>query len=219
MKISDHDAIRFAGATVCVMTAVASLTACGIGGPYPGVPELIDPSHVRPYEGVVAAPQVAYRIDEHRFFEIVPYTAAACHTGALYYIDQMQGIRSHVSAWEPGYNLRSTFIIDAANDQYLVAPITRGNLDCSSGGGYCGGSKLPYSVDGGRTWKRANPKYSGGYSIYVSGNRIYNSAASANILDLHRGTLAWTDSLLINFPAAIKEPLDKNFKCTANGKE
>jgi hypothetical protein len=220
MKISDHNAIRFAGATACVMTAIASLTACGIGSPYPGAPELIDPSRVRPYEGIVAAPQVAYRIDEHRFFEIVPRTAAACHTGALYYIDKTQGIRSHVSAWEPEYNLRSTFIIDAANDQYLVAPVVRGNLDCSSAGEYCAGPKLPYSVDGGRTWKRGEVS-SASDDISVSGSTAYAIGNVARKVNLALGISSLKDwkSVPGYQPDPHVPPLDTKFHCSRNGKE
>src|SRR5450830_647569 len=132
-----------------------------------------------PYTGPVAKPQVAYRIDDHRFFEIVPLREEECSTASLYFTDTTRNIRSRVSSFMAGYNLRSEFIIDAANDQFLVAPIVRGNLDCQSGGGGCGGSRLPYSTDGGRTWKRANPRYSGGHDVYQSGEDVYNSGARA----------------------------------------
>jgi hypothetical protein len=68
-------------------------------------------------------PQVAYRIDDHRYFEITP--EANCYGDMLYFIDTVKGIRSEVVPFDAVMN-RTTLIIDAANDQYLVAPVTRG---------------------------------------------------------------------------------------------
>jgi hypothetical protein len=66
---------------------------------------------------------------------------------------------------------QGSFVIDAANDQYLVAPVTRGGTNCSSGGGICG-DKMPYSTDGGRTWKQvwAPSPYD---KLHISGSKVY----------------------------------------------
>lgn len=98
------------------------------------------------------APQVVYRIDDHRYFEVTPEND--CYDDMLSFVDTARGIRSDVVKFDAVMN-RTTLIIDAANDQYLVAPVTRGGTNCSSGGGACGGSSMPYSIDGGRTWQRA----------------------------------------------------------------
>ena len=45
-----------------------------------------------PYTGPVAKPQVAYRIDDHRFFEVVPLEKFACARARLYYTDTARGI-------------------------------------------------------------------------------------------------------------------------------
>jgi hypothetical protein len=196
------------------------LTACSIGGmagPFPGVPELTSGSGYTRYRGPVAPPQVAYRIDENRYFEIVPNGAAACADAAIQYVDKARGIRSDV------LSLRALggvdIVIDAANDQYLVAPISRGNTDCSSGGGGCGGSTLPYSTDAGRTWKRTSPAASGGHAVYMSGENVYTSGMRAKISEFSLGYGSWKDGLLSEFPKPHKAPLDTKFHCTANGKE
>ncbi|MDQ0042587.1 T6SS immunity protein Tli3 family protein [Variovorax boronicumulans] len=68
-------------------------------------------------------PQVVYRIDDHRYFELTP--DETCFGNMLYFIDTAKGIRSEVVTFDAVMN-RTTLIIDAANDQYLVAPVTRG---------------------------------------------------------------------------------------------
>jgi len=116
-------------------------------------------------------PQVVYRIDDHRYFELTP--DETCFGNMLYFIDTAKGIRSEVVKFDAVMN-RTTLIIDAANDQYLVAPVTRGgNTNCSSGGGACGGNKLPYSTDGGRTWQ-LTWAYSYDDGLMVSGATAYN---------------------------------------------
>jgi len=134
-----------------------------------------------PYGGPVAKPQVAYRIDEQRFFEIVPLRAGACSSADLYYTDTAHNIRSRVSYFMAGYNLRTDFIIDAANDQYLVAPITRGNTDCESGGNGCSGSRLPYSTDGGRTWRGTEALSTD--NILVTGSIAFSYGANSTHYD------------------------------------
>lgn len=194
------------------------LSACVATGPFPGVP-IISGSTLPPrYAGPVAAPQVVYRIDQNRYFEVVPDRAAACDA-PVYYVDQAQGIRSYVmGAKSRGGN---DLIIDAANTQYLVAPIIKGGGSCYT----CGGSWLPYSVDGGRTWSHAI-SYGGG--VQMSGGRVYTGGASAKVADLVRikktsdlevNRDVWTKGLRDNFPKPIKAPLDTKFHCVPNGKE
>lgn len=117
------------------------------------------------------APQVVYRIDDHRYFELTP--DETCFGNMLYFIDTAKGINSKVVEFDAVMN-RTTLIIDAANDQYLVAPVTRGGTNCSSGGGACGGAKMPYSTDGGRTWQMV---WSPGTNkdLKISGSMAYQS--------------------------------------------
>ncbi|MGJ7568251.1 T6SS immunity protein Tli3 family protein [Variovorax sp. GB1R11] len=139
---------------------VLALSACAVGRASP------PPTH-RPD----IPPQVAYRIDEHRYFEITPEDN--CYGDMLYFIDTAKGIRSEVVGFDAVMN-RTTLIIDAANDQYLVTPVTRGGINCSSGGGGCAAATMPYSIDGGRTWRRV---WSPGttYDLMVSGSTAYQS--------------------------------------------
>jgi hypothetical protein len=140
-------------------------------------------------------PQVAYRIDDHRYFEITP--EANCYGDMLYFIDTVKGIRSEVVAFDAVMN-RTTLIIDAANDQYLVAPVTRGGTNCSSGGGGCG-ERLPYSTDGGKTWRRAwYPGY--GDDLMIGGSTAYRSY---RIQTVHTDRLDLSD---------LPTPRDTNWK-------
>ncbi|MGJ7609838.1 MULTISPECIES: T6SS immunity protein Tli3 family protein [unclassified Variovorax] len=115
-------------------------------------------------------PQVVYRIDDHRHFELTP--DETCFGNMLYFVDTAKGIRSEVVTFDAVMN-RTTLIIDAANDQYLVAPVTRGSINCSSGGGGCGGDKMPYSTDGGRTWQRVQASTS--HDTMISGSMAYQA--------------------------------------------
>ena len=138
-----------------------ALSACASGGASPPpTPETYIP------------PQVAYRIDDHRYFEITPWPDGECAEKMLYFVDTAKGIRSKAVQWD-NVMTQGKLIIDAANDQYLVAPVTRGGTNCSSGGGACG-DKMPYSTDGGRSWKLA---WSPGttYDLMVGGSTAYQS--------------------------------------------
>jgi len=160
-----------------------------------------------------------YRIDENRYFEDASEAGRFCENGSpIHYVDKARGIRSYVVNMD-GASMGANFIIDAGNDEYLSGPVTRGNTDCSSGGGGCGGARLPYSTDAGRTWKRATPRYSGGYAVYMSGDKVYNSAAWAYMQELAGGMSAWKDGQLSAFPNPVKSPLDTKFHCTDKGKE
>lgn len=147
-----------AGRLALVALALA-LNACASGGASPP----LAPGPSKP-------PQVVYRIDDHRYFELTP--DETCFDNMLYFVDTIKGIHSAVVKFDAVMN-RTTLIIDAANDQYLVAPVTRGGTNCSSGGGACG-DKMPYSTDGGRTWKLV---WSPGttYDLMVSRSKAYQS--------------------------------------------
>lgn len=132
-----------------------------------------------PAPGPVIPPQVAYRIDDHRYFEITPDADDECADKMIYFIDTAKGIRSQVVKWD-NVMARAKFIIDAANDQHLVAPVTRGSINCSSGGGACG-DRLPYSTDGGRTWRRAWAP-SPYYDLMISGSTAYQSHRNEDLI-------------------------------------
>jgi pimeloyl-ACP methyl ester carboxylesterase len=213
------------------LVSATLLTACslgGLGGPYPGVPALSDAGRAQPYTGEVAAPQVAYRIDENRYFEIVPYGRGACTNAMVQFVDKAKGIRSDAVLFDWGPMVEAKLIIDASNDQYLVAPVTRGNTDCSSGGGLCGGSKLPYSTDGGRTWKRVEVPFTYG-PVDSRGVHVYVSTANARIdrreteilaLSTANPTLKdWQTDEPLGIPVPKLAPIDTKFHCTVNGKE
>lgn len=148
---------RLTLAALALALALA-LSACASGRASPPPPQPAKP------------PQVVYRIDDHRYFELTP--DETCFGNMLYFIDTVRGIRSEVVTFDAVMN-RTTLIIDAANDQYLVAPVTRGGINCSSGGGACGGDQLPYSIDGGRTWTRVWA-HSSRNGAMVSGSTAYN---------------------------------------------
>ena len=170
------------------------------------------------YSGPVAAPQTVYRIDENRYFEYVPYENMACARAWLYYTDKEQGIHTKVS--RTGDLLRGSLIIDAANTNYLVAPIKDSNADCSadtSASAACS-TRLPYSVDGGRTWKYGTPRLIGQSPIVLTGEQVFYAESTARLPELHRGFGAWT-RVGDNFPKPRKAPLDTEFHCVRNGKE
>jgi hypothetical protein len=223
--------------SVAAAAMALALTGCslgGLGGPYPGVPELQSsprydirgrPEWVPPSSGgvkkAVAPPQVTYRIDDSRYFELVHDTHQACANAGVFYVDKAKGIRSFVVTLDPAVTGASNFIIDAANDQYLIGPVTRGNTDCSSGGGSCKGASMPYSTDAGRTWKQApaDPYSARGVSgsvAYSAGVRNLTRSLDLSKADVARGE--WT--YLPNFTfSPRKAPLDTKFHCTENGKE
>ncbi|SCX56026.1 hypothetical protein [Variovorax sp. EL159] len=140
-----------------------------------------------PTPGAFIPPQVAYRIDDHRYFEITPWPDGECTDKILYFVDTAKGIRSKAVKWD-NVMTQGKLIIDADNDQYLVAPVTRGSINCSSGGGICG-ERLPYSVDGGKTWGRAwYPGY--GDDLMISGSTVYRSY---RIQTIHTDSLDLTE--------------------------
>ena len=195
----------------------------GLGGPYPGVPELVPLSSVPRYSGPAEPPRVLYRIDKDRYFEDASHPGHFCENGSpIYYVDKALGIRSFVVLTDAA-SARAPFTIDASNDQYLIGPVTRGNTDCSSGGGGCGGERMPYSVDAGRTWKRA-AAFSASAPISISGSMVFaiDSFDITNFLDLTNDVLSLKNwhSMPNNLihPGPRKSPIDKKFHCTENGK-
>jgi hypothetical protein len=224
MKITERT-LRSGCAAACGFALITSLAGCGLGGmsgPFPGVPDLHGPGHNRSQPVEIAAPQVAYRIDENRYFEIVPYGPGACTNAMVHFVDKAKGIRSEAVKLDRGSMLRATLVIDASNDQYLVAPVTRGNTDCSSGGGLCGGSKLPYSTDGGKTWKRAEAP-SPDDAIHLKGSLVRSLGVRdlASTIDLANGTFSLKDwKYEPNYVLSLaKAPIDTKLHCTVNGKE
>jgi hypothetical protein len=185
-----------------------ALSACASGAGGASPPSAPGPSK---------SPQVVYRIDDHRYFELTP--DETCFGNMLYFVDMAKGIRSEVVTFDAVMN-RTTLIIDAANDQYLVAPVTRGSINCSSGGGACGGDKMPYSIDGGRTWKRV---WSPGttYDLAVSGSTAYQSHRIQTVhtdgLDLTLSKPESTDWKTVRgfvFKPRIA-PMDTKVRCSA----
>ncbi|MEJ8825789.1 hypothetical protein WKW80_27785 [Variovorax humicola] len=165
-----------------------------------------------------------YRIDDNRYFEDASEAGHFCENGSpIYYVDKAQGIRSYVVKMD-GVSMGSNFIIDAANDQYLIGPATRGNTDCSSGGGYCRGDRLPYSTDAGRTWKRADA-LSPTAPVTVTGSLAYAIRPTGTVLSLDLTKPVpemkdWQWRPDASFPPPLrKAPIDNIFHCTANGKE
>jgi hypothetical protein len=123
----------------------------------------------RDYSGPVAAPQVAYRIDEHRFFEVVPYQYFACARARLFYTDTAKGIHTNIAPWQ--VDLDRVLIIDAANDQYLVSPIIESSSGCQTGGGDLCAYSFYFSQDAGRTWNREMAIEA---PVYISGSMAYS---------------------------------------------
>ena len=176
-------------------------------------------SAVPPAPQPVKPPQVVYRIDDHRYFELTP--DETCFGNMLYFIDTAKGSRSEVVIFDAVMN-RTTLVIDAANDQYLVAPVTRGGINCSSGGGTCG-ERLPYSTDGGKTWRRAwYPGY--GDDLLISGSTVYRSfrieTVHTDSLDLaDASTPGDTNWKSVHGFAVIPRiaPADTKVQCKAQG--
>jgi hypothetical protein len=190
------------------------LASCVATGPYPGVP-ILGASAPPLYKGPVVAPQVVYRIDENRYFEVVPDGESACDA-PVYFVDKANDVRSYVlSARSRGGN---DLVIDAANTQYLVAPMIKGGGSCYT----CGSSWLPYSTDGGRTWKQG-PAFSADDPLSVSGSEAHTIGDNATrSIDLTKNAFElkdWNFAPKSFRPQPLKPPLDTKFRCVPNGKE
>ncbi|WP_211443283.1 T6SS immunity protein Tli3 family protein [Collimonas humicola] len=202
--------IHFASAV-----AVLQLSACASSYSPPTAPQYV------PYAGPIAPSQVGYRIDTHRYFEYVPFQDSACAAAWLYYTDTAKGIHTKITSTN-GLRDIYPFSIDAANDQYLVAPVKSSNEDCgadTSDSAACS-DRLPYSTDAGRTWK-FTPTIRHGQSILV-GSKLFLDNSSVGIVDLSKDEILesdWKYRDLGNFPQPRKAPLDTEFHCVRNGKE
>jgi hypothetical protein len=167
-----------------------------------------------PYAGPIAPPQIAYRIDDNRYFEVVPLENMACARARLYYSDKIKGIHTNVASWDRVSD--GTFVIDAANDQYLVAPIILSSSGCQTGdsSSFKCASRLPYSTDAGKTWKFNIPRWSGG-NVYMAGNQIYNGGAKSSVSELREGYVPdiWHEGLLSDFGKPSKPPVDTKLHC------
>jgi hypothetical protein len=105
----------------------------------------------------MAKPQVVYRIDENRYFEIVPRGPAACEKALVYYVDKKLEIYSYVIPYDAKTMNGRKFRIDAANDKYLGAPTSRFNIGCTGKDNqYCGDLITAFSIDFGRKWEFVN---------------------------------------------------------------
>ena len=102
----------------------------------------------------IAKPQVVYRIDENRYFEIVPRSPAACERALVYYVDKKLEIYSYVIPYDAETMNGRKFRIDAANDRYLGAPTSRLNIECTGRESrYCKNLVTAFSVNFGRSWE------------------------------------------------------------------
>ena len=140
-----------------------------------------------PYHGPKAPPKPVYRIDEHRFFEVVPQEDASCTPGYVYYNDTVKGYHVPIMRWDTASHQKSPFIIDAANDQYLIAPNLQSSMNCSAGGGDSCSDILYFSQDGGKTWLAGSgissysPNYLTGTTVYNYEPRHNNSGYEAQV--------------------------------------
>jgi hypothetical protein len=207
--------------TLLVTCAIALLAACVGTGPYPGVP-ILGAKLPPPYKGPVAASQVAYRIDENRFFEVVPNRDAACYRAGVFYTDKALGIHTRIMGIDQlgGVEL----VIDAANTDYLVGFPIKGGGSCYN----CGGSWLPYSNDAGRTWKLGGGGPPPADSpLTLSGSKAYavfsaGGQKMASSVDLTNDKFVmkdWKFEPKGFLPHTRKAPLDVKFRCIPNGKE
>lgn len=169
------------------------------------------------YSGPVAPPQAAYRIDDHRYFEIVPKESHACFWANLFYVDTARGIRALVTSWDRTNYGR--LVIDAATDQYLVSPIIGTEPNCHTGdyaSTMCD-PRLRYSIDGGRTWRVTIPKNAAPHGeVYLTGDSVYFSGQRARLSDLIAGDGAWTAFPLgrqNKLPPLVKPPIDDDPNC------
>lgn len=189
-------------APILAVVACALLVSCGT---HQKIPQ---------YSGPVAPPQVVYRIDDHRYFEIVPKENNACFPARLHYVDTALGIRTNVTNW----NLiaaHNVFILDAASN-YLVTPLI--DPDCESGGGDACMPFMRYSTDAGRTWQVGRPRYSSSTAddMYLIRDTVYYGDQRAKVLDLRSGYDAWSNYPITGrngLPPIGKAPIDTSMHC------
>ena len=177
-----------------------------------------------PYAGPVAAPQVVYRIDAHRYFEVVPLEHLSCARARLYYTDTARGIHVDVASWDRLSN-KGRFVIDAANEEYLVTPVVQSSPDCQTGdsASYLCADRIRYSQDAGRTWK-ATRTYSGS-STYLIGPLLFIHSRDyggwrVSIAGTVPDDKRWEEyGASEHEPVPAQAPLDDHFHCDRNGKD
>jgi hypothetical protein len=167
-----------------------------------------------PYQGPVAPPQVVYRVDDHRYFEIVPKENNGCFPARLHYVDTALGIRTNVTNWSL-IATHNVFILDAASN-YLVTPLI--DPDCETGGGDACMPFMRYSTDAGRTWQVGRPRYSSSTAddVYLIGDAVYYGDQQAKVRDLSSGYDAWSNYPMTGrngLPPVGKAPIDTRMHC------
>lgn len=173
---------------------------------------------VNRYAGQPAPSQVVYRIDDHRYFMIEPRLNYACVRADLNYVDTSLGIRARVPGWDR-MEKRGRFLIDAANDNYLVAPVAGMDAICApdTHPAHCE-SFMVYSQDAGRTWEITKQlryrQYDG--EVRLVGDTVYYAGHRAKLPDLASGDSAWSSFQLDGqntMPPLVKPPIDTEFHC------
>jgi hypothetical protein len=170
------------------------------------------------YNGPPAPSQIVYRIDEHRYFMIEPRLNYACVRADLNYVDTKRGIRTYIPGWGR-MEKRGRLIIDAANDDYLVAPIAGMDAACApdTKPAHCE-SFMVYSQDAGRTWEITKQlrhrEYNG--EVRLTGDTVYYAGRRARLPELAGGDSAWTpysQDGLSTGPTLGKPPIDTGLHC------
>lgn len=170
------------------------------------------------YNGPPAPSQVVYRIDDHRYFMIEPRLNYACVQANLNYVDMKRGIRTYVPGWDR-MEKRGRFLIDAANDDYLVAPIAGMDTACAPDAdpAHCE-SFMVYSKDAGRTWEITKQlrhrEYNG--EVRLTGDTVYYAGHRARLPELAAGDTAWTavsPEDQSKLPPLGKLPVDTELHC------
>jgi hypothetical protein len=159
-----------------------------------------------------------YRIDDHRYFMIEPRLNYACVQANLNYVDTKRGIRTYIPGWDR-MEKRGRLIIDAANDDYLVAPIAGMDKACAPDAdpAHCE-SFMVYSKDAGRTWditkQLRHREYNG--EVRLSGDTVYYAGHRARLPELAAGDSAWTAASpdgRNKRPPLGKPPIDTELRC------
>ncbi len=215
---------RLAVSSIFILALLAGCGLGGLAGPFPGGSS---PGGVSSTKTIYppAPAQTVYRIDENRYFEVEPFGRGACAYADLVYIDRLKEIRSKISLWKGYYGpnqneVNPKFIIDAANKDYLVAPILGRRGDCGADTAsrpWCS-KRLPYSTDGGRSWKFIAPERTNSGAIVLTGDQVFFAHSTAKLSELRQGNGTWKVTWE-EFPQPRKSPLDARFHCTPNGKE